>query len=85
MRDLARGDGGRQGRGLGPFLFHPCTHPAQLSGTCSDGDTLCSDGNTLAVTVTILVSVFTPFLFLLWFEPHGGRSGNFMITLFCRR
>lgn len=41
--DLARGDGGRQGRGLGPFLFHPCTHPAQLSGTCSDGDTPCND------------------------------------------
>lgn len=58
MRDLARGDGGRQGGGLGPFLFHPCTHPAQLSGTCSDGDTPCSDGDTLAVTIVILAPVF---------------------------
>lgn len=31
----------------------------------------------LAVTIAILVPVFTPFLLLfLWFEPHGERSGN---------
>lgn len=58
MRDLARGDGGRQGRGLASFLFHACTHPAQLSGTCSDGDTL-------AVTIVVLVPVFTLLLLLL--------------------
>lgn len=43
VRDLAGGDDGRQGMGLGPFLFHPCTHPNQLPETCSDGDTHCSD------------------------------------------
>lgn len=67
MRDLAGGDGGRQGRGVGPFLFHTCTHPTQLSGTCSDGDTPCSD-------YCYSCSVFTPFLLLLWFEPQDERQ-----------